>query len=104
MFLIGLIHVAIIWNGDIIAFYALIGFVLLLFIRIEGRKLFILGVVSLFIPILPYWLKMQYPVFNKPSDFFHSACQNLDKELLGILSKRSLRPVETRFVTGVTYL
>jgi uncharacterized protein len=84
MFLIGLIHVAIIWNGDIIAFYALTGLVLLLFIRIEARKLVMLGVVFLLIPILIYGLKMAHPVFNKPAEFFHSVCENLDKKLLGI--------------------
>lgn len=84
MFLIGLIHLAVIWNGDIIAFYALTGFVLILFIRMDSRKLFIIGVISLFIPILTYWLQMHYPFFNKPADFFHNVCINLDDKLLGI--------------------
>ena len=87
MLLIGLVHVAVIWNGDIITLYALTGFVLILLIRIEPNKLFILGVVSLFIPILSYWLKMQYPVLNKPAEFFYSACQYLDDKLLGISTK-----------------
>lgn len=84
MFLIGLIHLAVIWNGDIIALYALVGFVLLLFIRIEPRKLVTLGVLSLLVPILSYWLRMLEPMLNKPSDLFHSICQNLDSRLLGI--------------------
>jgi uncharacterized protein len=84
MFLIGLIHLAVIWNGDIIALYALVGLVLLLFIRIEPRKVAIFGVLSLLVPILSYWLRMQELMLNKPADLFHSICQDLDSQLLGI--------------------
>jgi uncharacterized protein len=84
MFLIGVIHVAVIWNGDIIALYALVGFVLLLFIRLDPKKQVVLGIISILIPILSYWLKMQNAFFNKPADFFHAVCAKLDSELLGI--------------------
>ncbi|HEX6890329.1 MAG TPA: DUF418 domain-containing protein [Chryseolinea sp.] len=84
MFLIGLIHLAVIWNGDIITLYALVGFVLLLFIRIQPGKLVLIGVVSLLVPIVSYWFRIQAPILNKPADFFHSVCQHLDSKLLGI--------------------
>jgi len=84
MFLIGLIHLVVIWNGDIITLYALVGFVLLLFVRIQPRKLLLIGVCSLIMPIVIYGLRMQYPTLNKPSEFFHSVCQTLDDKLLGI--------------------
>ena len=84
MFLIGVIHLAVIWNGDIVALYALVGLVLLLFIRIEPRKLVTFGVLLLLVPILSYWLRMHEPMLNKPANLFHSICQNLDSRLLGI--------------------
>ncbi|HMG93253.1 MAG TPA: DUF418 domain-containing protein [Chryseolinea sp.] len=84
MFLIGLIHLAVIWNGDIITLYALVGFVLLLFVRIRPGKLLLIGVGSLLVPIVSYWLRVQAPILNKPADFFHSVCEYLDSKLLGI--------------------
>jgi uncharacterized protein len=84
MLLIGLIHLAVIWNGDIITLYALVGFVLLLFVRIQPRKQLLIGVFCLLMPIVSYWFRIQAPILNKPADFFHSVCQDLDSKLLGI--------------------
>jgi uncharacterized protein len=86
MLIIGVIHLAVIWNGDIIALYALVGFVLLLFVRMAPGKLLIIGSFSLFVPILSYWLRMQNPALNKPAEFLYSICQGLDSKLLGISS------------------
>jgi uncharacterized protein len=84
MFLIGLIHLAVIWNGDIITLYALTGFVLLLFVRIQPGKLLLIGIACLIVPIVSYWLRMQVPLLDKPANFFHSVCEDLDSKLLGI--------------------
>ena len=84
MLLIGLIHIAVIWNGDIITLYALTGFVLLLFVRVHPGKLLIIGLGCLLVPIVSYWLRIQVPILNKPADFFHSVCQDLDSKFLGI--------------------
>jgi uncharacterized protein len=84
MLLIGIIHLAVIWNGDIITLYALTGFVLLLFVRVQPGVLLLIGIGSLLAPILSYWLRIQVPILNKPADFFHSVCEYLDSKLLGI--------------------
>lgn len=84
MFIIGLVHLAVIWNGDIITLYALVAFVLLLFRKIEPRRLLVIGVILILVPIPIYWLKMQSPIFNKPAEFFHAVCESLDSRLLGI--------------------
>jgi uncharacterized protein len=84
MFLIGLIHLMLIWSGDIIALYALIGFVLLSFRRISPRGLLILGTVSILAPVLVYGLRMHFPVLNKPSDYLVALGESLDQKLLGI--------------------
>jgi len=83
MFLIGLIHLMVIWSGDIIALYALVGFVLLAFIRIDSRKLLVLATVFIVAPILVYWLRMQLPALNKPAEYFSSIGEFLDTKLLG---------------------
>ena len=112
MFLIGLIHLATIWSADIITFYALVGFVLLLFIRIEPRKLLIIGVLSILVPILSYWVRMRAPILNKPAEFFYSIGQKLDDRLLGIstleeflslLRRGSLRELLIYNFNGVFY-
>jgi uncharacterized protein len=66
MLLLGAIHLMI-WSGDIVFFYALLGFLLLPLRRFSNKTLLISGVILILLPILLYWLKMQYPVLNYPS-------------------------------------
>ena len=82
MFTLGFVHLVLIWNGDIVMFYSLVGFVLILFIRLSPKKLLILGIISILLPILLYWLRMQDPIFNKPADFLYSIGVDLDKRYL----------------------
>lgn len=83
MFFIGVFHLAI-WSGDIIALYALTGFVLLLFVRVRPRKLLLIGTILILAPVLVYWLRMQFPLLNKPAEFLFSCGDMLDSKLLGI--------------------
>ncbi|KKB36784.1 DUF418 domain-containing protein [Bacillus thermotolerans] len=50
LMILGLVHAFLIWSGDILFSYALFGFLLLLFMRLSGRMLVVLGSLLLFIP------------------------------------------------------
>jgi uncharacterized protein len=52
LLLIGIVHVVLLWFGDILTYYALLGFVLLLFRRTKPRRLLIWASVFLLIPLL----------------------------------------------------
>ncbi|MBP2241123.1 uncharacterized protein J2Z40_001685 [Cytobacillus eiseniae] len=49
---IGMIHAFLIWHGDILITYALMGFLFLLFMRLNGKNLIIIGIVLYVIPNL----------------------------------------------------
>jgi uncharacterized protein len=69
MFLLGLMHLILLYPGDIVAFYALLGFVLLVFVNMSPRKLLIIGCMLILSPVILYYLKMQWPVIDKPSEW-----------------------------------
>jgi uncharacterized protein len=52
LLVIGLIHLCLIWVGDILTLYALIGFMLPLFIHTENKKLLQYAVILVLLPIL----------------------------------------------------
>ncbi|MFL5384184.1 MAG: DUF418 domain-containing protein [Longimicrobiaceae bacterium] len=55
---IGLTHLCLVWSGDILAFYALVGFLLIRFRHVSDRRLLTWAAVLLVIPVLmylPYW-------------------------------------------------
>ena len=85
MLLLGACHL-LLWPGDIVFFYALLGFVLLLFRRFSNKTLLISAVVLVLSPILLYWLKMKFPVLNSPSTFLFDIGDKVDGKLTGIVS------------------
>ncbi len=56
---IGVVHLLFIWSGDILHLYALVGFLLLLFVNASVKRLFIWSVVLLLTPILLILLATQ---------------------------------------------
>lgn len=82
MLLLGLIHLIVFFYGDIVAFYAMLGFVLFAFRHWPTKRLVVVGVSFLFLPVLLYYLKMNFPIVNKPRDFLLSIGQQLDQDLL----------------------
>ena len=58
LFAIGMAHLCLVWSGDILAFYALVGFLLIRFRHVSDRRLLTWAAVLLVIPVLmylPYW-------------------------------------------------
>ena len=72
MMLLGGIHLFFIWEGDIVFLYGLVGFVLVAFRKYSNRTILITGILLLLSPILLYFLKMNWPWVNYPSDYLYS--------------------------------
>ena len=66
MLLLGFIHLMI-WPGDIVFFYALLGFLLLPLRKLSNKTLLITGVLLVLSPVLLYWLKMTFHDLNYPA-------------------------------------
>lgn len=86
MLLLGAIHL-LIWPGDIVFFYALLGFVLLAFRKFSDRTLLITAGLLILSPILLYGLKMNYHILNYPTKVLYQTANHLDSKLLGINSE-----------------
>ena len=66
MLLLGFVHL-LIWPGDIVFFYALLGFLLLPLRKFSNKTLLITGIILMLSPILLYLLKMTFHELNYPS-------------------------------------
>ncbi|HPH85655.1 MAG TPA: DUF418 domain-containing protein [Ferruginibacter sp.] len=90
MLFLGAFHL-LIWPGDIIFFYALMGFVLLFFRKFSNKALLVTGILFLLSPIVLYALKMLFPVLNYPSSFMYKIGANLDEKLIGVTSDETFK-------------
>lgn len=86
MLLFGSLHM-LIWTGDIVLFYAMLGFFLLPLRRFTDKTLLISGAVLVLSPILLYALKMQWPVLNTPAVVLRDTGYKAYHYLLGISSE-----------------
>ncbi len=82
MLLLGLVHI-LIWTGDIVLFYAMLGFVLLPLRRFSNKTLLITGAVLIFLPIVLYAAKMQWSWVNAPANLLRELELITYKHLLG---------------------
>ncbi len=92
MLLLGAFHLMI-WSGDIVFFYALLGFLLLPLRRFSNRTLLIIAGVLILSPILLYWLKMQYPVLNRPSEHLNQLGIKVTTNMLHIKSEEEFMTI-----------
>ena len=72
LLLIGVIHL-LLWTGDIVAFYAILGFVLIPFRKFSNKTLLILSLLCILSPIGWYALKMSNPAIFDLSQWFFKA-------------------------------
>lgn len=86
MLLLGAIHL-LIWPGDIVFFYALLGFILLPLRKLSNKSLLITGIFLVLSPMLLYWLKMTFPVLNYPAELLFKTGINVDDALMKIQSE-----------------
>lgn len=90
MLLFGACHL-LLWPGDIVFLYAMLGFVLLPFRRFSNKTLLISGISFFLLPVLLYWLKMKFPVLNTPAEFMYKTGERVDFSLTGINSEEAFR-------------
>lgn len=86
MLLLGAVHL-LIWPGDIVFFYALLGFLLIPLRKLSNKTLLITGSLLILSPILLYWLKMTWPVLNYPADLMRIWGMKADAALLHLKSE-----------------
>ena len=62
LFVFGIVHAVVLWYGDILNFYAMLGFVLILFRKASDRTLLIAaGVFAVVVPAIAHWIITQQP-------------------------------------------
>ncbi len=83
MLALGAFHL-LLWPGDIVFFYALLGFILLPLRKLSNKTMVITGAILILSPILLYAAKSQWPVLSTPTGFLYDTGGKLDKHLLGI--------------------
>ena len=82
MLLLGAVHL-LIWPGDIVFFYALLGFLLLPFRKFSNKTLLITGACLILLPILLYAAKMHWPWLNAPAGILFETGGKVDHYLTG---------------------
>lgn len=93
MLLFGLLHILLLWIGDIVAFYAMLGFILLPLRRFSNKTLLITAVLLILSPILLYLLKMKWPVLAAPSGILFATGNRIDESLSGFKSPDDFKNV-----------
>jgi uncharacterized protein len=83
MLLLGSVHI-LIWNGDIVLFYAMLGFLLLPFRRFTDKTLLITGATLILLPIILYAAKMQWQWLNAPSNILYELGGKVSEQLTGV--------------------
>ena len=87
MFLLGLAHIILLWPGDIVAFYSLVGFILIWMRNWKERTLVITAIILILSPILLYYLKKEWArIMLAPSGLLWETGGRLGTELTGITS------------------
>ena len=90
MLILGAIHLMI-WPGDIVFFYALLGFLLLPFRKFSDRTLLITGIILILLPILLYAAKMHWPWLNAPAGILYETGGKVDHYLNGTNSEEDFQ-------------
>ncbi len=90
MLLLGAVHLMI-WPGDIVFFYAMLGFLLLPFRKFSDTTLLITGISLILLPILLYAAKMKWPLLNAPAGILFETGAKADLFLSNIDSEAAFK-------------
>lgn len=82
MLLLGAVHL-LLWPGDIVFFYALLGFILLPLRKLSNKTLVITGAILILSPILLYAAKSHWQWLNAPAGLLFQTGGKVDEKLLG---------------------
>lgn len=85
MLLFGAVHLMI-WTGDIVFFYALLGFLLIPLRKFSNKTLLITGAILVLLPMLLYAAKMKWQWLNAPAFFLRDTGMKLDAKITGVTS------------------
>ncbi len=92
MLLLGAVHL-LIWPGDIVFFYALLGFILIPLRKFSNKALLITGVILVLSPMLLYWAKMTWPVLNYPAELMIKTGIKVDSAIMKIQSEEDFMKI-----------
>lgn len=90
MLLLGFVHI-LIWPGDIVLFYAMLGFLLLPFRKLSDKSLLITAAALILLPIVLYAAKMQWPLLNTPSSALYGIGSQIDTKWFGFNSEAAYK-------------
>jgi uncharacterized protein len=90
MLLLGFVHI-LIWTGDIVLFYAMLGFLLLPLRKFSDKTLLIAGFTLLLLPIVLYAAKMQWPLLNTLSSVLYDIGSQIDTQWFGFNSEAAYK-------------
>ena len=83
MLLLGTFHL-LIWPGDIVFFYALLGFILIPFRKYSNRTLLIFALTLILLPIVLYAVKAKWAWLNMPAELLSQTGVDVSKKLDGV--------------------
>ncbi|RYY57283.1 MAG: DUF418 domain-containing protein [Chitinophagaceae bacterium] len=113
MLLLGAVHL-LIWSGDIVFLYALLGFLLLALRKLSDRAMLTTGAILILLPIVLYAAKLHWPILAAPSGLmFQTGSEVLaktngvvvmsDSEIAAYLAKASWWEVLKTNLAGFFY-
>jgi uncharacterized protein len=102
MLLLGFCHL-LIWTGDIVFFYAMLGFVLLPMRKFSNKTLLTTSCILILSPILLYGLKMLFPILATPSNLLSQTGQYLELKLFPAFEKAQSEADYIRIIKAFTW-
>ncbi|MCQ6274354.1 DUF418 domain-containing protein [Bacillus sp. V3B] len=103
LLVIGLAHAFFIWHGDILFNYALLGFIFLLFIRLSGRSMMIIGNLLYILPNLFFIVMLFLTILFLPGEKFSINNPFLSSQSLDIYQNGSFFEITAQRMDDWTY-
>lgn len=90
LLIFGLIHLHIFWLGDILTLYALLGFVLILFVNFKNKQLITWAIIFILLPIVN-WFIINVLGLNYPGFFFNLNSQYYEHFNLPMMENNGIK-------------